>query len=184
MDQPNIDTKALFAPKKGKQATKGQKQIFDENKDTIRFYSIMAGVTVAIQLALGSPLSTTLSTLLVFFAIIVQTSAIGGMYYMAKPILTESSRTVKDGGIDLNLKGGFADYLKDLIITTSICSSLSIFSNGFWLLWLWLPGFLAFKIWTSVIAPWIFQPAPEENVEANEKKKKKMERKMARANYR
>lgn len=184
MDQANIDTKALFAPKKGKQATKGQKQIFDENKDTIRFYSIMAALTVAIQLLFASPFATTLSTLLAFFAILVQLTAIAGMYYMARPVLTGSSKTVKDGGIDLNLKGGFADYLKDLIITTSICSSISVFSNGFWLLWLWLPGFLMFKVWTSVIAPWIFQPAPEENVEVNEKKKKKMERKMARANYR
>lgn len=184
MDQPNIDTRALFAPKKGKQATKGQKQIYDENKETVKFYSIMATVTIAIKLVLSSPFATTLSSLLTIFAILVQTSAIGVMYYMAKPIVTGPSNTVTDGGTDLNLKGGFADYLKDLIITTSICSSLSIFSNGIWILWLWLPGFVCFKIWTSVIAPWIFQPAPEEDVAVNEKKKKKMERKMARGQYR
>lgn len=38
----NRNKKMSSIPGKGKQATKGQKQIFDENQSTIRFYFIMA----------------------------------------------------------------------------------------------------------------------------------------------
>lgn len=183
MEDQNIDTKSLFAPKKGKQATKGQKQIYEGNQETIKFYSIMAGITILIRLGLSFPATTT-SWVLCIFAVVVQACGIGGMFHMSKPTISGSSKTVVDGGIDLNMKSGFADYIKDLIITTSICTALSIFSNGFWLIWLWLPAFYVFKIWTSVIAPWIFAPAPEEVPEVAEKKRKKMERKMARAGYR
>lgn len=180
----NIDTKTLFAPKKGKQATKGQKQIYDANQETIKFYSIMASSTVALKLILW-PASTRTNLMLIIFSIIIQSTSIAGMYYMAKATISGPSKTVVDGGIDLNLKGGFSDYLKDVIITTAICTGLSLFSNGFWLLWLWLPAFFIYKIWISVIAPWIFAPAPEELApEVADKKRKKMERKMARANYR
>lgn len=181
----HIDTKSLFAPKKGKQATKGQKQIYDANQETIKFYSIMAGASILIKTILSSPFSSTSNLTLSVFAILVQAMSIVGMYYMAKPVLSGPSSVVVDGGIDLNLKGGFADNLKDLIITTTICTSLSIFSNWFWILWLWLPAFYVYKIWTSVIAPWVFEPAPEEPPkEVADKKRKKMERKMARAGYR
>lgn len=44
-----MDVKTMFAPKKGKPATKGQKQIEDENRKTIRNYSIAIGVTLITQ---------------------------------------------------------------------------------------------------------------------------------------
>lgn len=166
-----IDTKTLFAPKKGKQATKGQKQIEDENRETLKFYSIMAGAGLGVKFILSSPFSTTLTTLLTLFAILAQAAGLGAMHYTAKTN-------------DLNLKAGFADNLKDLVITTTICTCLSIFSNAFWLLWLWLPAFVAYKIWMNIIAPWIFAPAPEDvSPEVSEKKRRKMERKMARSGY-
>lgn len=180
-----IDTRSLFAPKKGKQATKGQKQIYEGNQETIKFYAIMAFVSIMFHITPTLLFSWRLNTFLTVFEILVQVLGIAGMNYMAKPVLSGPSNVVVDGGIDLNLKGGFADYLKDLIITTTICTALSIISNWFWLLWLWLPGLFVFKIWTSFIAPWIFEPAPEEPPkEVADKKKRKMERKMARAGYR
>lgn len=166
-----IDTKALFAPKKGKQATKGQKQIDDENSETLRFYSIMAATSLAVKFILQSPFSSTLTTLLTLFAILAQVVGLSAMYYTAK-------------SNDLNLKASFADNLKDLVITTTICTCLSIFSNAFWIMWLWLPAYLTYKVWMSIIAPWIFAPAPEDvSPEVSEKKRRKMERKMARSGY-
>lgn len=177
MEQPLIDTKALFAPKKGKQATKGQKQISVDNKATLKFYSIMAITSLALRLAFST--TNRLDIFLSIFAVSTQLCAIAGLKYMA------GSTDAPEGGIDLNLKGGFADYIKDLIITTTFCASTSAYSNVFWLLWLWLPAFYTYKIWVSMIAPWIFAPAPEELApEVSEKKRKKMERKMARAGYR
>lgn len=166
-----LDTKALFAPKKGKQATKGQKQIDDENKKTLKFYSIMAVTSIVLKFVFSSPFSTTVTTLMTLFAMIMQALGIAAMHYTAKTN-------------DLNLKSGFADNLKDLVITTAVCSCLSIFSNAFWVLWLWLPAFISYKIWMNFIAPWIFAPAPEDLApEVTEKKRRKMERKMARSGY-
>lgn len=180
-----LDTKALFAPKKGKEATKGQKQIHDGNQETLKFYSMIAAGTLILKLVLSSSLVTWKKLFTTLFAIVVQACAIGQMYYMARPVLSGPSKTVVDGGIDLNLKGGFADNLKDLIITTAFCTGCSIFSDWFWLVWLWLPFYYCYKIWVGVIAPWIFESAPEEVApEIAEKKRKKMERKMARRGYR
>ena len=188
MDQQQealLDTRALFAPKKGKQATKGQKQIYEDNKETIKFYSIMAAAPLLLKLLFASPFSTTLNLSLTLFAVLIQGFAIGFMYYMAKPVLSGPSQVVVDGGTDLNMKSGLADYTKDMIITTSLCTCLSIYSNGFWCLWLWLPAFFTYKFWTSFIAPWIFAPAPEgPPPEVADKKRRKMERKMARSGYR
>lgn len=178
-----LDTKTMFAPKKGKQATKGQKQIYEGNMDTIKFYLIMAVATICLKLFLSLSTTLDLNLIMTIAAILAQSAAIYAMYHMAKPVVSGPSNTVVDGGIDLNLKGGFADYLKDLIITTAICSVLSILSNGWWLLWLWLPCFYVYKFWVSVIAPWIFQAAPEQP-EMDEKKRQKKERKRARAAYR
>ena len=71
-------------------------------------------------------------------------------------------------------------YPQDLIILTAGAQSFSILTTWFWLLLLLAPlrGFL--MLWTNVIAPWIFQPAPEED-EISDKKQKKMDRKMKRS---
>lgn len=186
MESPNIDTKALFAPKKGKQATKGQKQIYEGNQETLKRFTFVAIASILIKLIFLFYRSSTtyVAIFLVLFSIIVQGASIFGMRYMAKPVISGPSKNVVDGGIDLNLSGGFADKLKDIMITTSACSILSVFSEGFWALWLWLPGYFVYEVWVNVIAPWIFQPAPEENDEKSDKKKRKLERKMARAGYR
>lgn len=158
----------LETTKKGlKQATKGAKQIEQENASTLKFYYIMVAGSLALALFFSSSFSY-----FNIFAMLVQTIAVGGMYHRAK------------AGIDLNLEGGFADYMKDTVITTSICTGLSVISKGFWALWLWLPGFAVYKFWVTLIAPWLFEPAPEEDTEMAEKKRRKKERKLARAGYR
>lgn len=160
-----MDTKLLFAPKKGKEPTKAAKAIDKENAATLRFYLIMASVAIVAKFFLRPRLSS------LSFAIIVQAASLYGLHYTAKT------------GTDLSVKGSFAERIKDVVITTAACCFLSIFSELLWLVWLWLPAHLVYSIWTNVIAPWIFQPAPEEAPEVAEKKRRKMERKMARAGH-
>lgn len=177
----DVETKTLFAPKKGKQATKGQRQTYDENQETLKFYSIFAIIPFVIRWTLMWILAYSFSTaeiILNTIAILCQVVAISVMYKMAKPVL--SGQTVVDSGMDLNLEGGFADYLKDLIITTSILTCVtSVLPNWVAILWFWLPIWIIVKIWNSIVAPWIFQPAPEEP-DMSDKKRRKLERKMGR----
>lgn len=81
-----------------------------------------------------------------------------------------------DGGLDLNMESGMSEHAKDLILFTSIVQSLSLLSNYFWLLWLLVPGRAFYMLWVNILAPWIFAEPPE----VDEKKTKKMERKMRR----
>ena len=67
-----------------------------------------------------------------------------------------------------------------MIILTALSQAFSIMTSWFWLLLLLAPGRALLMLWTNVIAPWIFQPAPEDD-DISDKKKMKMDRKMKRA---
>lgn len=74
----------------------------------------------------------------------------------------------------------FFRHVKDIIILTAGCQLLSsIISTYFWWLWLLAPFRGIWIVWKNILAPYIFQPAPV-STEADEKKQKKMERKMRR----
>ena len=113
------------------------------------------------------------------FAGLVYASCITTMKYMAKATYSETGALI-DAGIDLNMKEGFAEHLKDLIILTSGTQILSLASNYFWLLWLLAPGRAVLLLWKNIISPYVFAPAPVVDEEREEKKQRKLERKMRR----
>lgn len=103
---------------------------------------------------------------------------------MSRPILTETG-AILDSGVDLNMEGGFAEHIKDVIILTSGTQIVSIISNWFWFLLLLGPARAFHLLWGSVIKPYFFGGQEEQdNGQVNEKKQKKMERKMKRMNVR
>ena len=65
-----------------------------------------------------------------------------------------------DPGLDLNLKNGIVERVKDAIILTAVAQSLSLFSNYCWLVLSFAPLRLFWMTWKSIIAPWLFAPAP------------------------
>ena len=112
--------------------------------------------------------------------------------FMAKPQTTLDG-TVIGPGTDLNMEGGLADNVKDMIILTAGSQAFSLLSNWLWLLLLLAPLRAFYMLWTSVIAPWIFQPAEEDDevgreivitiyifAQVSDKKKRKQERQMKR----
>lgn len=70
--------------------------------------------------------------------------------------------------------------VKDLIILTSGTMLLALISNYFWYLLLLAPLRALWMLWGSVIKPWLDQKNSQEEPEINEKKQRKMERKMRR----
>lgn len=155
-------------PPKGKQGTKGQKQIKLENESTLSFYSTIAGcsyipVVIFKFLWNSEPMGYADWTLLAFSTIVFGLT-IKVMQSMAK------------SNLDLSMYQGMGEHLKDILIVTAVCQALSSFSNYFWFLWLIIPIVAFYKLWVSVLSPWIFQEAEE----PTEKQKKKMERKMMR----
>ncbi|GIY50125.1 transmembrane protein 208 [Caerostris extrusa] len=168
-----------MAPQKGKQGTKGQKQIVEENKQTLKFYSIMALSSeltyIGIMLTLFWESYTALYMFLSLATVLVFAGSLQFMHSMAGATYSETGQLL-DGGIDLNMESGFAEHLKDLIILTSAIQILSLISSYFWFLWLLAPARAFYMLWVNVLAPWIFSPAPE----VDEKKQKKLERKAKR----
>nr|XP_037283394.1 transmembrane protein 208-like [Rhipicephalus microplus] len=167
-----------MAPQKGKQGTKGQKQIVEENKQTIKFYSIMAIAALIVHFIAHMMLwrdSITLShTLLFLFSVLVYGGCIQTMRYMARASYSETGQLL-DGGLDLNMaQAGMGEHLKDLIILTACIQTLSLASTYVWYLWLVAPAYAFYLLWVNVLAPWVFQPAPPE---VDDKKQKKLERK-------
>lgn len=166
---------------KGKQGTKGQKQILQENTDTLNFYRNMILGTAGIYFGVGMICFTeypTFDVVMLVLAGLVFTACYKFMASMAKPKVAADG-AILDEGCDLNIEGGLAEHVKDLIILTSGVVVISTISSYFWLFWLLAP-FRGFQMaWTNFIGPWIFQEAPEESKEeVIDKKQRKLARRM------
>ncbi|XP_076622559.1 transmembrane protein 208 [Colletes latitarsis] len=166
--------------KKAKVATKGAKQIVEDNRTTLSFYRNMIlgafGIYSTIMIFFFK--FTILSITLTIFSGIVYIGSYQFMKYIAQATYSESG-VLSDSGIDLNMEGGIAEHVKDLIILTSGVQVLSLISNYFWWLWLLAPITVGWMLWKKILAPWFFAPASEQP-EISEKKQRKLEKKMAK----
>lgn len=163
---------------KGKQATRGQKQIFEENTQTLRYYFAAAAIT--------STLAGVLYTMYFYNAVgpyfwtawaISVICGFGGvltMRYMVKEVRNEKNQVI-DAGFDLNDPTAFGEYCKDAVILSVISQLLSVLWSRFIFLIALLPMFAVYKIWVNWLGPWFFAPAPEEE-SIDEKKLRKQQR--------
>ncbi|CAG0884503.1 unnamed protein product [Cyprideis torosa] len=170
--------------KPGKAATKGQKQIFEENNATVAFYRNMALGTSVFWVVLNLLLASEVSLSFILLSVLsvgVLFGSIAFMKSMARATF-DAKGNVLDGGIDLNMEAGIAEHIKDIIILTASCQVLGCLSDYFWFLWLVIPGRALFLLWRNVLGPWFFAPAAEngEDPDAVSKKQRKLERKMKR----
>ncbi|KAJ8976904.1 hypothetical protein NQ317_014075 [Molorchus minor] len=163
---------------KGKQGTKGAKQIIEENVTTLNFYRNMAIGANALSLIILVFYHSAISIVLYLFSILVYIAAYQFMAYMSRAKYTETGQLL-DSGVDLNMEGGIAEHVKDIIILTAGCQLSAVISNYFWLLWLLAPIRGGWIAWKNILQPYFFQEGPAQP-EVNEKKQKKMERKMKR----
>ncbi|PSN35986.1 Transmembrane protein 208 [Blattella germanica] len=100
-----------MAPQKGKQATKGQKQIVEENTATLNFYRNMVFIANGIYLTVTCVFFDAFSMQMIVMFLFSAAAYIGSfqfMAYMARPNYTDSGQLL-DSGIDLNMEGGIAD---------------------------------------------------------------------------
>ncbi|KAJ8957534.1 hypothetical protein NQ318_020573, partial [Aromia moschata] len=118
---------------------KGAKQIVEENVTTLSFYRNMAIGANALSLIILVFYHSTISIVLYLFSCIIYIAAYQFIAYMARAKYTETGQLL-DSGVDLNMEGGIAEHVKDIVILTSGCQLLSAaISNYFWLLWLLAP---------------------------------------------
>uniref|UniRef100_A0A0K8U2Q1 Transmembrane protein 208 n=2 Tax=Bactrocera latifrons TaxID=174628 RepID=A0A0K8U2Q1_BACLA len=157
---------------KGKQGTKGAKQIVEENKATLKFYRNMAlgSSTAMVLLNLVFFGLSKVTVLMGIIAVLILAGAVQFMVFMSRPKYSENG-SILDSGNDLNMEGGIAENVKDLIILTSGTILLSLLSNYFWYLLLLAPLRGLWMLWGSVIQPWLSQRnAADQEPELDEKK--------------
>ncbi|MBN3293259.1 CNGB1 protein, partial [Polypterus senegalus] len=163
---PKTDSPKLLqiAEPKGKVGTKGKKQIFEENADTLKFYMrIILGANSWLLLALA-----------------VYVGSYRSMSAMAKPVFSEDG-SLLDGGIDLNMEQGLAEHLKDVILLTAIVQVLTSISMYFWYLWLLGPARALYLLWINLLGPWFSaERSSAGNEEVNEKRQRRQERRQMR----
>ncbi|KAF7703593.1 transmembrane protein 208 [Silurus meridionalis] len=165
-----------MAPK-GKVGTKGKKQIYEENKATLKFYTrvILGANTVYAVVNLIFCDASFWTWFPLLFALLVYVGSYRSMATMAKPAFGENG-SLLDGGIDLNMEQGMAEHLKDVILLTAIVQVLSTLSFYFWYLWLLAPARAAQLLWTNFLGPWFSADSSAPAEEVNEKKQKRQER--------
>ena len=167
-----------MAPK-GKVGTRGKKQIFEENKETLQFY---------LRIILGANAIYCLVTLVFFyssasfwawmalgFSLAVYGASYHSMSSMARASFSEDG-SLMDGGMDLNMEQGMAEHLKDVILLTAIVQVLSCFSLYIWSFWLLAPGRALYLLWVNVLGPWFTADSGAPAPELNEKRQRRQER--------
>ncbi|XP_033013016.1 transmembrane protein 208 [Lacerta agilis] len=167
-----------MAPK-GKVGTKGKKQIFEENKDTLKFYlRIILGANAIygiVNFVVFYAAATAWSWILFVFSLMIYGASYRSMSSMAKPSFADDG-SLADGGIDLNMEQGMAEHLKDVILLTAIIQVLSCFSLYVWYFWLLAPGRALYLLWVNILGPWLTADSSAANQEPNEKKQRRQER--------
>uniref|UniRef100_A0A7E4ZXB1 Transmembrane protein 208 n=1 Tax=Panagrellus redivivus TaxID=6233 RepID=A0A7E4ZXB1_PANRE len=167
----------MSAIPKGKTGTKSQKQIHSENQETVTYYGAAAAAATVVVGALYSFVFSPIGYAYWITWFLTASIGIGAVIFM-----TTMTRCVKndkgqviDAGVDINSPTSFGEYAKDAVILAVIAQVLSIFWSYFIYLILAMPAYVVIKLWSNVISPWIFAPAPEEEP-VDEKKLRKQQR--------
>uniref|UniRef100_A0AC35TIJ1 Transmembrane protein 208 n=1 Tax=Rhabditophanes sp. KR3021 TaxID=114890 RepID=A0AC35TIJ1_9BILA len=167
----------MSSVQKGKKQTKGQKQIYDENKETIRFFTIMSYATSFLYVVISYLLTPAAFWEWFGFGLsfVIQNAAIGIMCVFAKAKKNEKG-VVVDAGADLNDPQALGEYFKDFIILSCILQVGACISGYFFWGFVVLPGFVIYKGVTSFLLPYLNSGTQEGEEEVADQGKKQKDR--------
>ncbi|KAJ1358674.1 hypothetical protein KIN20_017159 [Parelaphostrongylus tenuis] len=160
-----------------KQATKGQKEIYEANRSTMVTFGSACLVMIATHLGACFFFISCSSRAYIFFwlTVLIELITLGVMKSMAGARFDERGK-VTDAGMDLNDPAAFGEYCKDVIIVTVFAQILALYSSYAYLILLIIPAAAGYKIFVSILLPWITAPAADGRDESDDKKLKKRER--------
>jgi hypothetical protein len=164
---------------KGKQATRGEKQILEENRQTVDFYFYVFLISNVTYLTLRYVFFWSTFTAKFIFLYAFTASLSSGAYYfisyVGRPVKDEAG-VIVGAGSDLNLPGHISEYAKDVVLFAAICYALTLVSDYFWLTLLVVPCYVFYKLWVNFLGPWFFAPAPETDADQDGNQKKPKEK--------
>ncbi|KAK6728790.1 hypothetical protein RB195_006064 [Necator americanus] len=160
-----------------KQATKGQKEIYDDNQSTILTFGAACFIVIVVHSAASVFLLEANSNSYILFGIsvLVEFIALALMKSMAGARFDERGR-VTDAGLDLNDPASFGEYCKDVVILTIISQVIALYSTYAYLILLLIPAAAAYKLFFGLVLPWITAPCEDSIEDKDDKKLRKRER--------
>ena len=168
---------------KGKQATRGLKQVLAENQETIKFYLQALAASNCLYLIIQYLFFwTEFTSLYVFLFASTSLLSWAAWYFMKSMAIPEQDEigVIIGAGSDLNMQGHISEYFKDIILFSIIIHASSLLSNYFWFLLVAAPIYLFVLLWKNFLGPWFFAPAPEEEEKQQDQKKIKEKKKIVR----
>ena len=160
---------------KGKQGTRGEKQILVENESTIKFYfnvfAISNGAYLLLRYLLFWQSFTTKFIFLYALTLVISAAAFYFINYIGRPMRDETGAVI-GAGSDLNMPGHISEYAKDVILFAAIVHILTLVSDYFWLVLITVPVYVFYLLWKNFLGPWFFAPAPEQDPHQDQKKPK------------
>ncbi|CAI5439093.1 unnamed protein product [Caenorhabditis angaria] len=162
-----------------KQATKGQKEIYEENRKTILQYAAATAISLTIYSFAWVFLfdsNTTSGLIGLLLTISIQTFALLFMKSLSKAKFDQKGH-ILDSGADLNDPEAFGEYCKDAIILTVIVQLIALYTNYAYLILLVFPAILGYKFVVGLFLPWITAGSEDTGNEAeNDRKLRKREK--------
>lgn len=160
-----------------KQATKGQRQIYEENKSTFNYYLaaclLTSFIIILVNILFFKP-STSWPWIGLFSASSIQICSLFMMFRMMKAVRNDKNQII-DAGLDLNDPAAFGEYCKDTLIVACVSQVLGLVSVYLYLSLLVIPFYAMYKLWKNILAPWFFEPPP--SIDPNSEKESKKRRK-------
>ncbi|KAK9818415.1 hypothetical protein WJX72_012347 [[Myrmecia] bisecta] len=165
-------------------ANAGAKKRVEENRKRLlllkRLILSANGIYAVMRLMLFSSSRSWTHILALFMTSLIYAVCFQGVSSAAEPVYDEHGELM-DGGADLNM-GGIISTYQDLIYVSAFVQVASCLSDKFWWLFLVVPTYGGYLLWTNILQPWIFTPRQEELGEtpAARKQREKLEKKQAR----
>lgn len=127
----------MSPPKQPKPPTKGENQIIEENAVTLEFYRNMGILSFTVYsivtLVFYYENINYISVSCLLVSTLINVAGYNLMYCVSWPSHDDRGK-ILDCGVDLNIVGGYAEFVKDLIILSSITQAIALISNYCWLL--------------------------------------------------
>uniref|UniRef100_A0A0K0DBC1 Transmembrane protein 208 n=1 Tax=Angiostrongylus cantonensis TaxID=6313 RepID=A0A0K0DBC1_ANGCA len=160
-----------------KVATKGQKEIYEANRNTMVTFGTACLVTIGVHLGACFFFINCSSNAYIFFSltVVIELIVLGLMRNMAGARFDERGK-VTDAGMDLNDPAAFGEYCKDVIIVAVFAQILALYSSYAYLVLLTIPAAAAYKVFINILLPWIIAPVADGRDESDDRRTKKRER--------
>ena len=164
----------------------GAKKRAEENVRRLKTLRIIIAVALAtfvgVRLVLGRSTAEWWEYAALAATVVVYMVTYSSIRFVATPVYDRATGELLDAGADLNKVGGVQSYQHDVLYVTAFVQLLAAFWARAWLLWLVVPAYAAYQLFSKVVYPMFLSPKPD--VALDPETRRQLERAAARSERR